>query len=128
MKARKKPIAVPVEFAIRGGILQTMEGPVAYRAGDALMTGVKGERWPVRREEFAEGYLPAGAQPMFADGEYLKRPVVVDAEQRQVAFSVSLGDGGVLCGQAGDWLVTGAEGEQWVVADDVFVATYTRID
>ena len=128
MKAWKKPIAIPVVFASRDGMLRTLEGPVAYRAGDALLTGVKGERWPVRRGEFEDRYLPAGGQPMFVDGDYLKRPVVVDAERMGAPFSVSLGDGSVLSGRAGDWMITGADGERWVVADDVFVATYTRID
>jgi len=128
MKARKKPIAVPVVFASRDGVLRTVEGPVAYRAGDALMTGVKGERWPVRRDEFAERYVPAGGQAMFVDGDYLKRPVVVDAERMDAPFSVSLGDGNVLAGQAGDWLITGTDGEQWVVAGDVFAETYVRVD
>jgi len=46
-----------VHFAAAAGQLQTLEGPVAYAAGDAIVTGVAGEQWPVPADSFAAANL-----------------------------------------------------------------------
>lgn len=57
--ACKRPVVVRVEFAVADGALETLEGRVAYRAGDALLAGTRGERWPVAAARFREDYEPA---------------------------------------------------------------------
>ena len=56
LRVCKKPIPVQVEFATFEGTCETLEGSVRFRAGDAILTGVKGERWPVGREAFLSSY------------------------------------------------------------------------
>lgn len=127
MRATKKPVSVAVEFATEDGTLQTLEGPVRYRAGDALATGVRGERWPIPRETFLASYSPEPGVATGAPGSYVKQPVEVDAVRMDSPFSVEI-EGGMLTGSAGDWLVTAADGSQWIVRDDVFRESYVMQD
>ena len=56
IKAVKKKIEVEVEFAKEDGEIQTLEGVVSYKKGDAIITGIKGEKYPCRRDIFDESY------------------------------------------------------------------------
>lgn len=120
----KRAQQVQVEFARADGTLETLEGRVHYQTGDALLTGSTSERWPVRRAGFDERYSPTGATAPDTDGTYVKRPLPVLARRIVEAFAVRLPDGQVLHGQPGDWLVQYAPGDQAVVADAIFRATY----
>src|SRR4051794_41552182 len=62
-RVTKKPTPVQVEFAAADGVCETLEGPVRFRAGDAILTGVQGERWPVRRDLFMAGYQAVPPTP-----------------------------------------------------------------
>ena len=126
----KKPVPVPVNFATEDGVLQTLEGPVAYKRGDALATGVAGERWPIARARFERTYRPADAGGvMGSDGCFIKLPVVVEAVCLEDDRRIPLPGGrGVLEGKPGDWLVTAPDGEAWIVAASVFGSAYTRAD
>ena len=55
MKARKNVI-VEFEFATKDGKIETLEGVVSYKKGDAIITGIKGEKYPCRRDIFDESY------------------------------------------------------------------------
>ena len=44
-KARKNVI-VEFEFATEDGEIKTLEGVVSYKKGDAIITGIKGEKYP----------------------------------------------------------------------------------
>ena len=57
MKAIKKRIEVEFEFATEDGEIKTLEGVVSYKKGDAIITGVKGEKYPCRRDIFDETYV-----------------------------------------------------------------------
>lgn len=56
MKAIKKPVIVNFEYAQEDGVIQTLEGLMSYKAGDIIITGVKGEKYPCRRDIFEETY------------------------------------------------------------------------
>ena len=56
MKAIKKPIEVDFEFAKEDGEVETLGGKVKYKKGDAIITGVKGEKYPCRRDIFDQTY------------------------------------------------------------------------
>lgn len=127
--ARKTAVPVDAEFAVAAGTLATAEGPVAYEAGDALLTGPAGERWPVPRGRFLRDYEPVGEGPAGAPGRYRKRPGDVRALRMNGPFTVTLPAGrGTLSGDAGDWLVQYAPGDQAVVAASIFAATYELVD
>ena len=55
MKAIKKHI-VDFEFATEDGEIETLEGKMRYQKGDAIITGIKGERYACRRDIFDETY------------------------------------------------------------------------
>jgi hypothetical protein len=125
----KCPLVAGVTFATSGGSLQTLEGGVHYAAGDALMTGVRGEHWPIRRQTFESSYEPCDAQPMGVDGHYRKRTIPVFARQLTETCVITLDeDRGDLSGIVGDWIVRDATGRTWVVADDIFRITYVTLD
>jgi len=127
--ARKTPVPVEVEFAVSAGTLATAEGPVAYDSGDALLTGPAGERWPVPRTRFLRDYEVVDGSRAGGPGRYRKRPGEVRALRMNAPFTVTLPDGrGTLAGDAGDWLVQYAPGDQAVVAASIFAATYELVD
>lgn len=125
VRVRKLPVDVTVEFATAAGELPTLEGPVAYAAGDALLTGGSDDRWPVRREKFLRTYAPAGSFEAGLPGLYRKKPLVVHACKMQEAFTVTVGrDRSPIKGKSGDWLVQYAPGEYGIVAARIFDRTY----
>ena len=129
LRARKCPVQVAVEFATADGTLKTREGPVQYRRGDALLTGIEGERWPVTRRTFEASYEPVAPLRPGKPGHYRKQPQVVWAKPMREPFTVTRDQGrGVLRGQAGDWLVQYAPGDQGVVGAAVFAQTYELLD
>ncbi len=116
-RARKRPLAVPVEFVDAGGTLETREGPVRYKVGDALLTGAEGERWPVPRAAFDRSYEPVPPTRPGKPGRYRKRAQVVWAKPIHEPFVVPLdGDRGTLRGKPGDWLVQYAPDDWSVVS------------
>lgn len=128
-RARKRPVAVAVAFASAPGTLRTREGDVQYAAGDALLTGNAGDRWPVARATFEASYEPVAPTTTGRGGTYRKLPRDVLAKQMSAPFSVSLSDGrGTLQGGAGDWLVQYAPGDLAVVGAGIFLRTYDLAD
>jgi hypothetical protein len=124
-RAVKRPGMVDVVFAEHDGVLGTREGDVAYRAGDAILTGPLGERWPVPRGAFLDSYDPEEPIRAGEAGRYRKRPTVVLARRITAPFSVRVGDGDDrLRGQPGDWLLQYAPGRHGIVSADVFDETY----
>ena len=67
MKYRKKPIVVDAEeyrlgmedgFAKGLPYVETLEGRMIIRSGDYVVTGVDGERYPVKRSIFRKSFVP----------------------------------------------------------------------
>jgi hypothetical protein len=115
----KRPVVVAVRFAAENGTCGTLEGPVHYRSGDALVTGTVGEQWPIARERFDETY------ERVAEGQYRKRPAVAYALRVQTATRVPLGgEGDVLEARQGDWLLQYDDGEYGIVDAEVFEQAY----
>ena len=122
----KKPVPVSVRFARKAGVLQTLEGPVSYKARDALLTGSVGEEWPVPRASFMETYAQLPPTKAGRPGLYAKRPLPVWAIQIQDDFCVQLAEGGgILRGAPGDWLVQYGLGDYGIVRADIFEDIYT---
>jgi hypothetical protein len=125
----KQPGAADVVFAEHDGELQTQEGLVAYRAGDAILTGPLGERWPVARGAFLESYEPEPPTRPGKSGRYRKRPAVVLARRMSEPFSVRVGHGDdTLRGQRGDWLLQYAPDQHGIVSAEIFDQTYRVLD
>ena len=54
----KKSVQVQVNFAKKPGVVQTLEGPVAYSPSQALVKGVEGEMGPVELNDFSKNTNP----------------------------------------------------------------------
>lgn len=72
--ARKVPRPCRVEFATAPCIVQTPEGAVGAAAGDAILTGGSGERWPVARAGFFNRYRPIPPTEEGQPGRYVSLP------------------------------------------------------
>ena len=55
-KTFKKPNPIHYETAEDSGTIDTLEGPVKYQAGHKIITGPKGEKYPVSPESFHDKY------------------------------------------------------------------------
>lgn len=117
------------EFACEPGVLQTREGEVAYEAGDALMTGVEGERWPIPADVFPTLYRPTEGVEAGCPGAYVRIPDELVAVQVTEPVVIALQDGrGSLRAEPGDWLLQGADGQKRVVSDAALGETYHILD
>jgi hypothetical protein len=121
----KRPIGVPVTFARQDGVCETLEGPVGVRAGDAVLTGVQGEHWPVQRPNFLASYTPVPPTQAGQDGLYCKNPAPALAFRLDHDLAVPVGwQADPLQGHPGDWLLRYQDGSHGIVQDAVFQETY----
>lgn len=125
VRVRKLPVAVQVRWMHEDGVCATLEGDVRYRAGDPLLTGVRGEQWTMPAAAFARAYDAADGTAYGSDGRYRKKPLAVWALRLAAPASVAAGgQRDLLQGQPGDWLVQYGPGDFGIVAADIFAATY----
>ena len=123
--ARKLEREVQVRFAKEACTVQTNEGLVQAKPGDAILTGINGEHWRVSKARFPDKYRPAPSTVPGEDGAYISLPNRVFAVPMTTAFEVLLADGeSKLNGRAGDWLVDYGDGSLGVVSTRVFDQTY----
>jgi hypothetical protein len=123
--ARKLEREIQVRFATQAGSVQTNEGLVKVKPGDAILTGINGENWRVSQERFPDKYRPAASTTAGADGAYVSLPNRVFAVRMDAAFDVLLSDGeSRLSGGTGDWLVDYGDGSLGIVSSRVFDSTY----
>jgi hypothetical protein len=125
LRVCKRPVTVQVEFATEAGVCKTLEGEVRFRAGDALLTGGQGDRWPVRRDLFLSSYEPVPPTRRGDKGAYRKLPAIAHALRLTAPADVSVSwQNDPLHGQAGDWLIRYADGSHGIVQDSIFRDTY----
>jgi hypothetical protein len=123
--ARKLEREIQVRFARAAEKVQTNEGLVQARPGDAILTGINGEHWRVSQERFPDKYRPADRTEPNTDGAYVSLPNRIFAVPMSTAFEVLLSDGeSKLTGKAGDWLVDYGDGSLGIVSKRVFDLTY----
>lgn len=122
---RKRPRLFAVEFAHTTQTIATLEGPVLCRPGDAIVTGIVGEQWPVPPDVFPSKYEAVAPTRTGESGQYRSLAQTVRAVQLRAPLEVALSAGrGRLLGVAGDWLVQYAPGDCSVVRDAIFRSTY----
>jgi hypothetical protein len=124
--AYRKTSTVRVEFAENEGFIDTLEGKVSYKKGDAILTGVRGEKWPVERDVFDRSYEPIKGSSL---SEYRKKDgLVVHAIQIKAAFRIHIHGGKEeISGHAGDWLVQYSEGDVGIVENSIFRESYSSV-
>ncbi len=123
--ARKRPRRVEVYFADAECTVQTSEGIVQAKPGDAILTGSAGEHWRVSRAHFSTKYAPVPPTAAGAGGLYQALPYRILALRMGERFEVILNDGlSRLTGRPGDWLVDYGDGSLGIVAPLIFADTY----
>ena len=122
---RSRPVELSVEISDRAQNIDTLEGLVLCQAGDAIVTGVKGERYPVPADKFRHKFKPLRDTVPNTSGRYTKSSKVVKAAQLHGSMNVPLvGERGVLEGKPGDWCVWYSETDFAIVAGNIFPALY----
>jgi hypothetical protein len=124
-RAHKRRLPVQVRFAVQPEVIRSAEGNVPAQMGDAIITGVLGEQWPVPRERFESRYEPLAPLVCGQDGAYLCKPTQVLALRMESHFEVLLSDGvSRLSGAPGDWLMAFDDGGLGIIDDAIFRMTY----
>ena len=115
----KKAVAVPYQVADSDGTIQTLEGPVSYKAGAYIMTGPKGEKYPITPERFAELYDDG------KDGKATPKKIVKLAKLADHDGTVDTSWGDPLHYTSGnDYIVKHGPNDYGVVKKDIFAQTY----
>jgi hypothetical protein len=127
--ARKLEREIDVRFTPAACTVQTPEGVVHARAGDAIITGTAGEHWRVSRARFPYKYRPVPPTVAGESGRYVSLPCRILAVPMTEAFEVLLADGvSRLTGRAGEWLVDYGDGSLGIVSEPIFASTYTIVE
>lgn len=116
---------VQVRFAPAACTVQTPEGIVHAKPGDAILTGTAGEHWRVSQARFPHKYRPVPPLVAGEPGTYVSLRNHILALQMREPFEVLLADGiSRLTGHAGDWLVDYGDGSLGIVTQAIFATTY----
>ena len=67
-KYRKKPVVVTAYQCTKDEIIPTLEGDMKATAGDFIITGVKGERYPCKPDVFYQTYEEVDESEPLEDG------------------------------------------------------------
>lgn len=115
----KKPNPEKYEIAQSDGTIETLEGPVSYKKGFYIMTGPKGEKYPITPDRFADLKDDAG------DGVCYPKRIVKLAKLADHDGTVNTSWGDKLNYSSGeDYIVKHGSGDYGVVKKDIFAKTY----
>ena len=127
--ARKLEREIDVRFTPVECTVETPEGVVHARPGDAIVTGTAGEHWRVSRARFADKYRPVPPTVAGEAGRYVSLPNRILAVPMSESFEVLLADGvSRLHGRPGEWLVDYGDGSLGIVSEDIFASTYSIVE
>ena len=118
-KVQKKAIPLQFRIAEQPETIQTLEGPVKAPAGAYIMTGTKGENWPIPADKFKATYN------IIDNKTASKKAIPVPAKKMDQDFFVTVSwSTDKLQGNPGDWLVQYGPGDYGVVETSIFDETY----
>jgi hypothetical protein len=121
-KAYKRPAKERYEIADEPGTIDTLEGPVKYPKGFYIMTGPKGEQYPISPERFDD------LKDDLGDGVCTPKKIVKWAKLADRSGSVDTSWGEKLHYNPGeDVIVQHGENDYGVVKRDIFAQTYEKI-
>lgn len=120
-KTYKQPRPEQYEIAQEDGTIQTLEGLVNYKRGFYILTGPKGEQYPIPPEKFRELKDDAG------NGICYPKKIIKLAKLADHDGSVATSWGETLNYTAGeDYIVRHGPGDYGVVKRDIFAKTYIQ--
>lgn len=115
----KLPAREKYNIASTDGTIETLEGPVRYKAGSYIMTGPKGEQYPITPERFAELKDDNG------DGTASPKKIIKLAKLADHDGIVNISWGEPLHYTRGnDYIVRHGQNDYGVVKKDIFTQTY----
>jgi len=118
-KTYKQPNPEQYEIAQEDGVIQTLEGPVNYKRGFYILTGPKGEQYPMPPEKFRDLKDDAG------NGVCYPKKIIKVAKLADHNGSVATSWGETLNYTTGeDYIVRHGPGDYGVVKQDIFAKTY----
>jgi hypothetical protein len=121
-KTYKRPAKEKYEVASEAGTIDTLEGPVKYPAGFYIMTGPKGEQYPISPEKFKELKDDQG------DGVCTPKKIVKLAKLADHSGTVDTSWGEKLhYNPDEDVIVRHGENDYGVVKRDIFAQTYEKV-
>lgn len=114
----KNPTPVSYELASKSGTVDTLEGPMRYDAGHYIMTGPKGERYPITPEKFGNLYDDNG------HGKATPKRIekIAKLADHDGVLHTSWGDLHYTAGN--DYIVRHGPGDYGAVKKDIFAKTY----
>lgn len=118
-ETHKKSNPEKYKIAQQDGTLQTLEGPVNYKKGYYILTGPKGEQYPIPPEKFNE------LKDDHGNGVCYPKKIVKIAKVADHDGAVKTSWGETLNYSAGnDVIVRHGPGDYGVVKKDIFAQTY----
>jgi hypothetical protein len=118
----KRPAKEKYEIAAEPGTIQTLEGPVKYPAGFYIMTGPKGEQYPISPEKFNE------LKDDLGDGVCTPKKIMKVAKVADHSGTVDTSWGEKLHYNPGeDIIVRHSLNDYGVVKRDIFNQTYEKV-
>lgn len=122
-KAYKKPNEEKYTVADQPGTLQTLEGPVKYDAGYYILTGPKGEQYPIPPEKFKE------LKDDHGNGICTPKKIIKLAKLADHDGAVNTSWGETLNYKSGeDYIVRHGANDYGVVKADIFAKTYSKAE
>jgi len=121
-KTYKRPAKEHYEIASEPGTIDTLEGPVKYPKGFYIMTGPKGEQYPISPEKFSE------LKDDLGNGVCTPKKIIKFAKLADHSGSVDTSWGEKLNYNSGeDVIVRHGKNDYGVVKKDIFNQTYEKI-
>lgn len=118
-KCYKRPAKEHYEIAHKDGTIETLEGPVNYKKGFYILTGPKGEKYPMPPEKFNE------LKDDHGDGVCSPKKIVKVAKLADHSGTVDTSWGEKLHYNPNeDIIVRHGENDYGVVKQDIFDKTY----
>lgn len=114
---RKRALEYKAEELKAPTLIQTLEGPSHAKAGDWVLTGVAGERWPVDGAKFHDLYeaIPGDS------GHFMSKPRLLASKMVDRAVTIQ-NRHGKQSGNAGAFIMAegaGADANKWIVQREI---------
>jgi hypothetical protein len=116
----KKPAIEKYTISDKDQTIQTLEGPVRAPKGHYIMTGPKGEQYPISPEKFA------GLKNDHGDGTACPKKIIKVAKLADHDGVVHASWGDLAYTSGNDYVVKHGPGDYGVVKKDIFAITYAR--
>ena len=119
-KVQKKAIPLGFRIATLSEVIYTKEGPIKAPKGSYIMTGTRGENWPIPAKKFKKTYNIDKKNNTAS-----KKPIPVKGKQMKKCFFATVSwNKDKLNGRPGDWLIKYGPGDYGIVKKKIFNETY----